>query len=135
MAPAGIRDLRASWASLEGLSFPLGVTWIAEEEAWNFAIYSEHADGVTVVLYADDPAIAVLSRRLDYLRNKSGPVWHCRILATAMKDARFYGYQVEGAHSEKIFFNPYARALHFPPGLTAEPRSVQGRTPAVHPSG
>src|SRR5207248_2866012 len=127
-------QLPASWASLEGLPIPLGVTWIAEEEAWNFAVYSEHADGVTLVLYAeDDPAIPVLSRRLDYLRNKSGPVWHCRILATAMKDARFYGYQVEGPHAEKILFDPYARALHFPPGFDRQaaigPGTNAGRAP------
>lgn len=124
----------ASWASLEGLPIPLGATWIAEEEAWNFAVYSEHAAGVTLVLYADDDlAIPVLSRRLDYLRNKSGPVWHCRILAAAMKGARFYGYQVEGPHSEKILFDPYARALHFPPGFDRRaaigPGTNAGRAP------
>lgn len=32
-----------SWASVEGLPVPLGATWIAAEEAWNFAVYSEHA--------------------------------------------------------------------------------------------
>jgi glycogen operon protein len=132
--PAGIRDVPASWASVEGLPIPLGATWIAEEEAWNFAVYSEHAHGVTLLLYADDdPATPVLSRRLDYLRNKSGPVWHCRILATAMKNARFYGYQVDGPHSNKILFDPYARALHFPPDFDRRaaigPGTNAGRAP------
>jgi isoamylase len=134
--PAATRDLRASWASLEGLPIPLGVTWIAEEEAWNFAVYSEHAELVTLVLYADeDPATPVLSRRLDYLRNKSGPVWHCRILAAAMKGARFYAYQVEGPLSEKILFDPYARALHFPPGFNRQAAIGPGRNAGRAPLG
>jgi pullulanase/glycogen debranching enzyme len=89
-APARTRDLRASWASLEGLPHPLGATWIAEEEAWNFAVYSEHGEHVTVLLYTgEDPTTPVLTQRLDHFRNKSGPVWHCRIPAAAMKGARF----------------------------------------------
>ena len=99
---AGIRDVRASWASLEGLPIPLGATWIAEEEAWNFAVYSEHAKRVTLLLYTEeDPSSPVLTRRLDHLRNKSGPVWHCRIPAAEMKGARFYAYQVEGPRSPR----------------------------------
>ena len=98
---------RSSWASFEGLPIPLGVTWIAEEEAWNFAVYSEHADRVTLVLCADeDPTSPVASRWLDYLRNKSEPVWHSRILAAAMKGARLYAYQVEGPRSGRHSFDP-----------------------------
>jgi isoamylase len=140
-APADTRDLRPSWASLEGLPHPLGATWIAEEDAWNFAVYSEHGEHVTLLLYTEeDPATAVLTQRLDHLRNKSGPVWHCRIPTAAMKGARFYAYQVEGPRStrhhfdaEKILFDPYARALHFPPGFDRQaaigPGGNAGRAP------
>ena len=122
---AGIRDVRASWASLEGLPIPLGATWIAEEEAWNFAVYSEHAHRVTLLLYAEaDRVSPVLTNRLEDLKNKSGPIWHCRIPAAEMRGARFYAYQVEGPRSphhpfdeDKILFDPYARALHFRPGF------------------
>ncbi len=30
-----------SWASLEGPPNPLGATWIAGDDAWNFAVFSE----------------------------------------------------------------------------------------------
>jgi isoamylase len=131
----------SSWGSLEGLPFPLGVTRVPEEDAWNFAVYSEHADRVTLLLYADtDVSAPVITRRLDYLINKSGPVWHCRVPIAEMKGARFYAFQAEGAGSashqfdpEKILFDPYARALHFPPGFDRKaaigPGSNAGRAP------
>jgi glycogen operon protein len=132
-----------SWASLEGLPTPLGATWIAEEAAWNFAIYSEHAERVTLLLYVEeDPATPVLTQRLDHLRNKSGPVWHCRIPAAALQGARFYAYRVEGPRSprhpfdaEKILFDPYARALHFPPGFDRQAAIGPGANAARAPLG
>jgi isoamylase len=42
-----------SWANREELPNPLGATWIAEEAAWNFAVYSEHAEHVTLLLLRD----------------------------------------------------------------------------------
>jgi isoamylase len=115
----------SAWASLEGLPVPLGATWIAEEDAWNFALYSDHAARVTLLLYGEeDLANPILTRRLDHLRSKSGPVWHCRIATMEMKGARFYVYQVDGPRGphhgfdpDKVLFDPYARALHFPPGF------------------
>ena len=139
--PARTRDFRPSWASLEGLPFPLGVAWIAEEDAWNFAVYSEHAERVTLLLYGEeDSASPILARRLDHLRNKSGPVWHCRIRTGEMRGARFYAYQVDGPRApypgfdpDKILFDPYARALHFPRGFDRKaamgPGANAGRAP------
>jgi glycogen operon protein len=57
-----------------------------------------------------------------------------------MKGARFYAYQVEGPRSprhpfdaDKILFDPYARALHFPPGFDRQaaigPGTNAGRAP------
>jgi glycogen operon protein len=39
------------WAAAEGLPFPLGATWIEEQRAYNFALYSKHAHSVTLLLY------------------------------------------------------------------------------------
>ena len=39
------------WAATEGLPFPLGPTRIEEEDACNFALYSKHAQSVTLLLY------------------------------------------------------------------------------------
>jgi len=43
-----------TWVSIEGAPLPLGVTWIAEEQAYNFAVYSKHAARVTLLLCKDD---------------------------------------------------------------------------------
>ena len=47
------------WAATEGLPFPLGPTKIEdptrieEEDAYNFALYSKHAESVTLLLYTE----------------------------------------------------------------------------------
>src|SRR6266571_5342142 len=38
---------RLTWEQSEGSSLPLGVSWIEAEQAFNFAIHSEHAESVT----------------------------------------------------------------------------------------
>ncbi len=35
-----------------GRPWPLGVEWVEEERAFNFALYSRHATGVTLLCYA-----------------------------------------------------------------------------------
>jgi len=61
-----------SWASSEGLPFPQGVTWVEDEQAYNFALYSKHAESVTLLLL--DPC--------DTLRERytfdAGPAHHAR---------------------------------------------------------
>ena len=118
-----------TWAEAEGLPFPLGVTWIETEQAYNFALYSEHAESVTLLLYAeDDLATPAVSYRLDYLKNKSRRVWHCRLPQSMLKGARYYAYSVDGPkpagrfqwHNfdpEKILLDPYAKSLFFPPSF------------------
>ncbi|MHB1678548.1 MAG: glycogen debranching protein [Sulfuriferula sp.] len=117
------------WATAEGLPFPLGATRIAEEGAFNFALYSKHAQSVTLLLYtANDIVNPVLSYRFDYLKNKSGRVWHCRIPFASMSGAAYYAYSVEGPtpssqfewHAfdrNKILLDPYAKSVHFPPAF------------------
>jgi len=57
---------RPTWAQAEGTPLPLGATWIEEEQAFNFAIHAEHADGVTLLLYsADDFVNPVLAVQFD----------------------------------------------------------------------
>jgi pullulanase/glycogen debranching enzyme len=41
------------WAATEGLPFPLGPTRIEGERAYNFALYSKHAQSVTLLLYTE----------------------------------------------------------------------------------
>ena len=41
------------WTATEGTPFPLGATWVENASAWNFALYSEDAESVTLLLYAE----------------------------------------------------------------------------------
>jgi isoamylase len=129
-----------SWASVEGRPYPLGATWIAEERAYNFALYSRHAERVSLLVYGADLRTPVLTHRLDPGRNKSGHVWHCRVPLTAMPGARYYAYSIDGPRSAlhrfdpgKVLFDPYARSIFFPPEFDREaarrPSSNAGRAP------
>jgi glycogen operon protein len=89
--------IRRSWAQTEGLPLPLGATWVEEEQAFNFAVYAEHAESVTLFLYsAQDLTNPTLTFQLDSLRNKSGRIWHCRIPLHQVRDSRYYAYSVSG---------------------------------------
>src|SRR5271170_3087462 len=111
---------RRTWAQAEGNPLPLGVTWIEQEQAFNFAVHAEHAESVTLLLYsAGDLVNPLLTFRFDFLRNKSGRIWHCRIPAARIGDARYYAYSVSGQslpqlHSfdpQKVLLDPYARCI------------------------
>lgn len=115
---------RSTWEQAKGSPLPLGETWIEAEQAFNFAVYSEHAESVTLLLYAPaDLVNPLLEYRFDFLRNKSGRIWHCRIPISEIGEARYYGYSVSGeavsyVHSfdpRKVLLDPYAACVLFPP--------------------
>jgi isoamylase len=137
------------WQAVEGAPHPLGATWIAPEQAYNFALYSKHATGVVLLLYSERDAVnPVFIRRLIYPYNKTGRIWHCRIQASAARDAKFYAYSVEGPFEpaeghrfdpHKILLDPYARVISFPTDFSREaasrPGTNAGRAPlALLPS-
>jgi len=132
--PAGRNGTRLTWTQTEGLPLPLGATWIEEEQAFNFAVYSEHAEDVALLLYSpDDLANPILTFHFDPLHNKSGRLWHCRIPLNQVSDARYYAYTVSGpafgglpgCDDEKLLLDPYAKGVFLPPGLD--------RTMAIQP--
>ena len=133
------------WATQEGTQSPLGVTWIEDERAYNFALYSKHATGVVLLLYTSDDTVNPAARhRLNYLINKSGRVWHCRIPASQMRDMVFYAYQVEGPFEpgmghrfdpEKILLDPYAKAVFFPSTFDRESARQLGANAGRAPLG
>jgi len=105
---------------------PLGVTWIEEDQAFNFAVCAEHANSVKLFLYSPhDLANPIVSYQFDSLRNKSGRIWHCRIPLEKISDARYYAYSVtghavaglNGFDDEKVLLDPYAKRVFFPPGF------------------
>ncbi len=132
-----------SWERAEGSPAPLGATWVEFEKAWNFAIYSRHATGVTLLLYGDeDFAQPVHQLSLDPIYNKTGRTWHCFVPEQIAPGARYYAYKVSGPSEparvhrfdpEKILVDPFTEAVHFPPGFSRSaaklPGSNSGRAP------
>jgi len=124
-----------TWEQSEGAPLPLGVTWIEEEQAYNFAVHAERAESVTLLLYAAaDLVNPFLSYRFDFLHNKSGRIWHCRIPAVEIGECRYYAYSVSGeditgVHSfdpQKVLLDPYAKAVFFPPDFDRESATREG---------
>ena len=93
-----LRETASSgWSATEGLPFPLGPTKIEEEDAYNFALYSKHAESVTLLLYTErDIVNPVFEYQFDYLKNKTGRIWHCRIPFVSIQGALYYAYRVDG---------------------------------------
>ena len=58
------------------------------EDAYNFALYSRHATGVTLLCYAEeDPASPIFEFRFRHPTHKTGNVWHCGIPASELRGA------------------------------------------------
>lgn len=136
-----------SWYSKEGSPHPLGVSFISDEDAFNFALYSKNASGVELLLYKendyDDPAVTV---KLDPYINKSQRIWHCRIKRSELQGASFYGYRVEGPlgpepsylhqfDPQKILLDPYAKEVLFPPAFSREAAEQSGSNAGKAPLG
>jgi isoamylase len=132
----------AAWEQVEGSPLPLGCTWIEEEQAFNFAICGEQAESVTLLLYAPPELVTpAVVYSFDFLRNKSGHIWHCRIPIAEMGECRYYAYSVSGEDSpgvhgfdpQKVLLDPYAKAVFFPPEfdrtLAMREGSNAGRAP------
>src|SRR5690348_15713383 len=89
------------WESKEGSSYPLGIHYVKEENAFNFAIYSKHATRVTLYFYGEkDYVIPILSFNLNYLTQKSNRIWHIRINASELQHALYYAYKIDGPEPE-----------------------------------
>lgn len=134
-----------AWEQAEGSPFPLGVSWNPDRSALNFALYSRNATVVRVLLYSlDDLVHPAIEVELDYLKNKSGPIWHCRIPCHPPGDLAYYAYRVDGPDPtdgydfhdfdfEKILLDPMALGVFFPEAFSREaacrPGSNAGQAP------
>jgi glycogen operon protein len=135
---------RPTWEQAEGTPLPLGATWIEAEQAFNFAVHAEHAESVTLFLYTSTDLVnPLLAYRFDFLRNKSGRIWHCRIPLSEIGDACYYGYSVAGEtvyyiHSfdpQKVLLDPYARSVFFPPDFDRKLAMTEGSNAGKAPLG
>ncbi len=121
-----------AWEKVEGTPFPLGATWLEKDQSFNFSLYSKHAESVRLLLYSKEDFVhPLLEVSFDFLKNKSGPIWHCRIDAKDVKDAAYYAYRVDGPapdpgfdwHNfdfEKILLDPCAQSVFFPEAFSRE---------------
>ncbi|MCA9021968.1 MAG: glycogen-debranching protein, partial [Planctomycetaceae bacterium] len=133
------------WDKIEGSPVHLGETWIPSEYAYNFAIYSKHAEQVSLLFFAEDDLYhPVHVFHFDPHRNKTAEIWHCRIPAAEIRPAKYYAYQMDGPSPEgpydwhafdpeKLLFDPYSRNIFFPPDFDRQaachPGSNMGRAP------
>jgi len=136
-----------SWYTTEGAPFPMGVSYIQAEDAYNFALYSKNAGQVNLLLYNSASfTVPVVTKVLDFNVNKSQRIWHCRIPAAQLNGAIYYAYQVFGNPNipgepaywqhfdpDKVLLDPYAREVFFPPGFdpvtACQPGSNVGKAP------
>ncbi len=113
---------------------PWGRVGTRASQSWNFALYSKHATAVTLLLYGDDDyCLPLYEIEHDYLVNKSGRVWHCRVPAVRIPGARYYatGWTVR-ASRRTAFASTRPRFSSTPTrGRSSSRRSSTARPPGV----
>ncbi|MGV8075196.1 MAG: glycogen debranching protein [Syntrophobacteraceae bacterium] len=131
------------WEKIEGAPWPLGATRVESLRGVNFALFSRHAVGVTLLLYTEtDPVNPVYRYTMHPILNKTGLIWHCIVAEENLHGATLYGYRVEGPYdppagqrfdSDKVLLDPFASAVYFPRGFSRKaaerPGSTEGRAP------
>jgi isoamylase len=97
---------------LPGRPYPLGGK--ANAKGTNFAVYSEHATGVSVCLFDDSGK----QTECIALQERTAFVWHGLILG--IKPGQLYGYRIDGPwapergdrfNPNKLLVDPYAEAI------------------------
>lgn len=80
----------------------------------NFAVFSEHATAVDLILFDQDHA----TTQEVTLMGRTGPVWH--VFLPGIKTGQLYGYRVDGAYEpenghrfnrNKLLLDPYAKEI------------------------
>ncbi|MGI8871679.1 MAG: glycogen debranching protein GlgX [Candidatus Limnocylindria bacterium] len=94
-----------------GRPYPFGATW--DGHGVNFALYSEHAEGVLLCLFDPDG-----NERRIRLSERTDLVWHTYV--PGIGPGQRYGYRVEGRYApeeghrynpNKLLLDPYARRI------------------------
>jgi isoamylase len=100
-----------------GAPYPLGASW--DGEGVNFALFSEHADAVSLLLFeeprSDTPSTVIP------LTETTDQVWH--VYLPGVRPGALYGYKVDGPYNpdaghrfnpNKLLIDPYAKAVSGP---------------------
>jgi isoamylase len=101
----------------EGSPHPLGAT--VYPDGVNFSIFSEHATGVELLLFAkDDDPYPAQTIKLDPLKNRSFAFWH--VFVEGLPVGTLYAYRVDGPNApeqghrfnpKKVLVDPYAKGI------------------------
>ena len=100
-----------------GAPYPSGASW--DGEGVNFALFSEHAQAVSLLLF-DDPRSGVPSTVIT-LTETTDQVWHAYL--PDVRPGALYGYKVDGPYEperghrfnpNKLLIDPYAKAVSGP---------------------
>ncbi len=102
-----------------GRPYPLGAT--PDPRGVNFALYSEHAERVDLVLVGNPAGSGGAETVTVALPERTGPVWHGYL--PDLRAGGLYGYRVHGPYEpeaghrfnpHKVLLDPYARAIGRP---------------------
>jgi isoamylase len=115
---AAVASHRARLTVSKGEPHPLGAT--PDATGVNFALFSQHATGVTLLLFdAHDDIHPVAEIRLDPRTHKSFHFWHCHV--GGIGAGTHYAYRVDGPwdpsgpghrfDAHKVVIDPYAKAV------------------------
>jgi glycogen operon protein len=105
-----------------GVPLPLGAQ--PRGDGVNFAVFSRHATGVRLDLFArPEEAVPTRSIILDPARNKTGDIWH--VWLAGIRPGQLYGFRIAGPYAphdghrfnpNKLVVDPYATAIAPVPG-------------------
>jgi len=96
-----------------GKPYPLGATW--DGEGVNFALFSEHAERVDLVVFERSGRVGPITIPLG---EHTDQVWHCCL--PLARPGLLYGYRVHGPYSpsdghrfnpSKLLLDPYAKSI------------------------
>ncbi|MGD0291670.1 MAG: isoamylase [Candidatus Binataceae bacterium] len=134
-----------NWSRVEGSALPLGATWFASEQAYNFSIYSKNATSVSLLLYQEpDFTVPAKVYRFSFPTNKTSRVWHMLVPAAEIGEARYYAYKLDGPFNPvtgdrfddiKILLDPYARRIFLPPDFSRRAACAPGPNDGKAPLG
>lgn len=119
----------------EGSPFPLGAVHLPQQNAVNFALYSEHAEAVELCLFERQAENAPFREIRRYsLEHRTDGVWHG--VCAGAGPGTLYGYRVHGPERSGFAFQPDRLAIDpYARRLAADPNDLiirqQGAPPAV----
>jgi glycogen operon protein len=113
---AGVAQGRGVYRISRGQCRPFGAT--PKAGGVNFAVFSRHADALSLVLFKEGQEEPVAEIPLDPATHRTGDVWH--VFVHGLTTDMLYGYRVQGPLAAKIghrfngrvvLLDPYARAI------------------------